>query len=217
MSPSTQFSFYGNDVIAFVIPSKILDFSRNVFNQSELNSFFTKLSIFEECQLKTFDLSEVTLQEERKQSVWFPCWWNIWRFLLFFTVFGRFFLSKKVLRLSKDLFRKSYTIKKLTFDSYFAYQSHKLSAEFQLSRKETFFILENLKLIKKSYDNILKTLQFSSEKPQKISLFFPFVKDFWSLKYCMIRFEIRFPEIRFYKFINFELISQIYIKINKIE
>ena len=38
-SPTTKFSFYGNDVIAYVIPSKFLEFSSKIFNPSEISSF----------------------------------------------------------------------------------------------------------------------------------------------------------------------------------
>ena len=58
-------------------------------------------------------------------------------------------VQNRVLRLSKALFRETYSIKEFTFDSYFAYQSYKLTAELHLTRKEILFILENLKLIKK--------------------------------------------------------------------
>ena len=34
-----QFSFYGNDVITYVIPSKVLEFSRKISNQLKLSSF----------------------------------------------------------------------------------------------------------------------------------------------------------------------------------
>ena len=67
-------------------------------------------------------------------------------------------VQNRVLRLSKGLFRETHSIKEFTFDSHIAYQSYKLTAELHLTRKEILFILENLKLIKKSYDNISKTL-----------------------------------------------------------
>ena len=125
-------------------------------------------------------------------------------------------VQNRVLRLSKGLLE-------FTFDSHIAYQSYKLTAELHLTRKEILFILENLKLIKKSYDNISKTLfiPYPTPKlvktPQQCSLFLHFFKDFQSSKSCMIRFGIRFPEICYEKFINFELSSQIYIKIKELE
>ena len=64
-----------------------------------------------------------------------------------------FIVQNRVIRLSKGLFRETYSIKEFTFDSHIAYQSFKLTAELHLTRKEILFILENLKLIKKSYDN----------------------------------------------------------------
>ena len=69
-----------------------------------------------------------------------------------------FIVQNRVIRLSKGLFRETYSIKDFTFNPHIAYQSFKLTAELHLTRKEILFILENLKLIKKSYDNISKTL-----------------------------------------------------------
>ena len=74
-----------------------------------------------------------------------------------------------------------------------------------------------------SYDNISKNLFISYPTPKFVktplqsSLFFHFFKDFQSSKSCMIRFGIRFPEICFEKIINFELSSQIYIKIKELD
>ena len=132
-------------------------------------------------------------------------------------------VQNRVLRLSKSLFREIYSIKEFTFDPHIAYQSYKLTAELHLTRKKTLFILENLKLIKKSYDKISKTLfiPYSTPKfvktPRQTSLCLHFFKDFQSSKSCMIRFGIRYPDICFEKFINFELSSQIYIKFKKID
>ena len=135
-----------------------------------------------------------------------------------------YFVQNRDLRLSKGLFRETYSIKEFIFDPHIAYQSYKLTAELHLTRKETLFILENLKIIKKSNDNISKTLFLFptqlpnlSKLPIKVLLFLHFFKDFQSSKSCMIRFEIRFPEICFEKFINFELSSQIYIKIKELD
>ena len=138
------------------------------------------------------------------------------------------FLLTNIQLLIEKLIRSLFTvpkhsIKEFTFDSHIAYQSYKLTAELHLTRKEILFILENLKLIKKSYDNISKTLFIPYPTPkfvktsQQSSLFLHFFKDFQSSKSCMIRFGIRFPEICFEKFINFELSSQIYIKIKELE
>ena len=132
-------------------------------------------------------------------------------------------VQNRVFRLSKGLFRETYSIKEFVFDPYIAYQSYKLTAELHLTRNEILFILENLKLKKKSYDNISKTffIPYPTPKfvktPQENSQFLHFFKDFQSSKSCMIRFGIRFPEISFEKFINFELSSQIYIKIKKLD
>ena len=131
-------------------------------------------------------------------------------------------VQKRVLRLSKGLFRETYSIKEFIFDPHIAYQSYKLTAELHLTRKEILFFLENLKN-KKSHDNNSKTLfiPYPTPKfvktPQQSSLFLHFQKNFRSSKPCMIRFGIRFSEICFEKFINFELSSQIYIKIKKFD
>ena len=63
-------------------------------------------------------------------------------------------VQNRVLRLSKGLFRETYSIKEFTLDPHIAYQSFKLTAELHLTKQEILFILENLKLIKKSCDNI---------------------------------------------------------------
>ena len=134
-----------------------------------------------------------------------------------------FIVQNRVIRLSKGLFRETYSIKEFTFDSHFADQSFKLTAELHLTRKEILFILEKLKLIEKSNDNISKTffIPYSKPKlvktPQQSSLFLHFFKDFQSSKSCLIRFGIRFPEVCFEKFVNFELSSQIYIKIRELD
>ena len=69
-----------------------------------------------------------------------------------------FIVQNRVIRLSKDLFRETYSIKEFNFDPHFGFQSFKLTAELHLTRKKILFILENLKLIKKSYDNLSKIL-----------------------------------------------------------
>ena len=130
-------------------------------------------------------------------------------------------VQNRVLRLSKSLFRETYSIKKFIFDPHIAYQSYKLTAELHLTRKEILFILENLKLMKKSYDNISKILfipysQICQNSPES-SLFLHFFKDFQSSKSCLSRFGIRFPEVCFEKFVNFEFSSQIYIKIKELD
>ena len=66
-------------------------------------------------------------------------------------------VQNRVLRLSKGLFRGTYSIKEFTFDPHIAYQSFKLTAELHLTRKKILFNLENWKLTK-SYDNMSKSL-----------------------------------------------------------
>ena len=95
-----------------------------------------------------------------------------------------FIVQIRVIRLSKGLFRETYSLKEFIFVPHIAYQSYKLTAELHLARKEILFILENLKLIKKSYDNMSKTLFIPYPKPkfvktpQQTSLFLHFFKDF---------------------------------------
>ena len=144
--------------------------------------------------------------------------------LTFFIIFWTSLLCKnRAIRLSKGLFRETYSIKGFTFDPHIACQIFKLTAELHLTRKEILFILENLKLIKKSYDNISKTLFIPYPIPKFVkipkqnSLFLHLFKDFQSSKSCLIRFGIRFPEVCFEKFVNFELSSQIYINIKELD
>ena len=144
-------------------------------------------------------------------------------FYFFHNFLDVYVVQNRVLRLIKGLFRETYSIKEFIFDQHFAYHSYKLTAELHLATKEVLFVLENLKLIKKSNDNISKTLFIpyptpkSVKTPQQNSLFLHFFKDFQSSKSCMIRFGIRFPNISFEKFINFELSSQIHIKIKELD
>ena len=58
-------------------------------------------------------------------------------------------VQNRVLRLTKGFFRETYSIKEFTFEPHITYQSYKLTAELHLTRNETLFILENLKLKKR--------------------------------------------------------------------
>ena len=118
------------------------------------------------------------------------------------------------------MFRETYSIKDKTFDPD---SVSKLLANLHLTRKQFLLFLEILKLIKKTYDNISKTLfiPYSITKlvktPQQKPLFFYFFKDFQSSKSYLMRSGIRFLEICFKNFINFDLFSQIYIKIRELD
>ena len=107
-------------------------------------------------------------------------------FYFFHNFLDVYFVQNRVLRQSKCLFRETCPIKKFTFDPHIAYQSFKLTADLNLKRKENLFILENLKLFKKSYDNISKSLfnPYSIPKfvkiPQQSFFFLHFYKDFQS-------------------------------------
>ena len=139
---------------------------------------------------------------------------NFWKFML-----SKMEFSDKV----KVSFRETYSIKEFTFDAHIAYQSYKLNAKLNLTKKETQFILEILKLIKQSFDNIPNTLFIPYptpnfvKTPQESSLFLYFFKDFQNSKSCKIRFGLRYPEIFFEKIIKFDLSSQIYIKIKELD
>ena len=79
-------------------------------------------------------------------------------------------VQNRVLRLSKGLFRETYSIKEFTFDSHIAYQSYKLTAELHLTRKEILFILENLKLIKNRTIIFQRLFLFHIQLPNLLKL-----------------------------------------------
>ena len=172
---------------------------------------------------KIFELPRVTLKEKEKISIDFLIDEIDVDSYFFHNFLDVFIVPNRVIRLSKGLFREIYSIKEFTFDPHIAYQSFKLTAELHLTRKEILFILENLNLIKKSYDIKSKTFLIPYPKPkfvktpQQSYLFLLFFKDFQSSKSCLIRFGIRFPEVCFEKFVNFELSSRIYIKIKEVD
>ena len=88
--------------------------------------------------------------------MWFPDWWNRCRFLFFHNFLDVYVVQSRVLRLSKGLFRETYSIKEFSFDPHIAYQSYNLTPQFHLTQKKISFFWENLKWIKKSYDTISK-------------------------------------------------------------
>ena len=173
--------------------------------------------------IKNIEFSRVTLQKKGKIPIDFLIDEIDVESYFFHNFLDVYVVQNRVLRLSKGLFRETYSIKEFTCDPNIACQSFKLTVELHLKRKKILFILENLKIIKKSYDNISKSLFIPYpipkfvKTPQQSSLFFHFLKDFQSSKSCLIRFGISFPEICFEKFIKFELSSQIYIKIKKLD
>ena len=57
-------------------------------------------------------------------------------------------VQNRFIRLSKGLFRETYSNKEFTFDPHIAYQSFKFTTELHLTRKKSLFILENLKFFK---------------------------------------------------------------------
>ena len=76
----------------------------------------------------------------------------------FYKFLDVFVAQNRVLRLNEGLFRGISSTKEFTFEPSIEYPSFKLTAELQLTKKEILFILENLKVIETSQDNILKTL-----------------------------------------------------------
>ena len=113
-------------------------------------------------------------------------------------------VQNRLLRLSKGLFREKHSSKYLTFEASFEYQSFKLTADINLSREEFLLILETLKVIKKIYDNISKSLfiPYSIPKFKTTSLqscLFLHFNDFQNSKSCLFRFGVRLPEICFKK------------------
>ena len=68
------------------------------------------------------------------------------------------FVQIRKIRLRKGRFREIYSIKLFTFEPTFEYQSFKPTAELHLTSNKFLFSLDNLKLIKNSYNNISKTL-----------------------------------------------------------
>ena len=106
---------------------------------------------------KTFELPRITLQEKEKISIDFLIDEIDVDSHFFHNFLVVFFVQNRVLRLSKGLFRETYSIKEFTCDPHIACQIFKLTAGFHLTRKENLFILEKLKVIKKSYDNISKS------------------------------------------------------------
>ena len=97
---------------------------------------------------KTFELPRVTLYEKRKIPIDFLIDEIDVDAYFFHNFLDVFIVQNRVIRLSKGLFRETYSIKEFTFDSHIVYQSFKFTAELHLTRKEILFILENLKLIK---------------------------------------------------------------------
>ena len=169
---------------------------------------------------KTFKFPRYTLQKKQKIQLDFLIDEIDVDSYYFHSFLDVFVVQNRVLRLSKVLFRETYSIKEFTFDPHIAYQSFKLTSELHLRSKELLFILENLKLIKKSSKSLFIPYPIPKfeKNTQQNSLFLPFFKVFQSSKSCLIRFGIRFPEVCFEKVINFELSSQIYIKIkNKLD
>ena len=107
-----------------------------------------KKSLFKNINQKSFEIPRVTLQKKEYISCDFPIDETDVHSYFFHSFLEVYVVQIRVLRLSKGLFRETYSNKKFTFVSHFAYQGFKLTAELQLTRKEILFILESLKLIK---------------------------------------------------------------------
>ena len=77
---------------------------------------------------------------------------------IFHNSLGVYILKNRVIRLSKSLFERNILSKDPNFEPNIEYQSFKLTAQLNVTRKEILFTLENLKLIKKSRESLSKTL-----------------------------------------------------------
>ena len=115
---------------------------------------------------KRLNLFELLCQKKEKIAIYFLIDEIDVDSYFFHNFFDVFIVQNRVIRLSKGLFRENYSIKELTFDAHIAYQSFKLTAELHLTRKENLFVLEKLKLFKKSYDNKSKTLFYTLPLPK---------------------------------------------------
>ena len=108
------------------------------------------------CQ-KTFEIPRVYKKKEKNPIDFFIDEIDVDSYF-FHNFLDVFIVQNRIIRLSKGLFRETYSIKELIFDPQNAYQNFKFTAELHLTRKKKLFILEILKSIKKSYNNISKTL-----------------------------------------------------------
>ena len=98
------------------------------------------------------------------------------------------------------------------FDKIFYFYQHYQPLYGQMQRKNLKFIQGvDFELIENLPNNGTKYLLIFDDSCEEILNSKQFVKS------CMIRFGISFPEICSEKFINFELSSQIYIKIKELE
>ena len=64
-------------------------------------------------------------------------------------------MQKRVIRLNKDLFKLIFPINELVFEPSIEYQNFERTAVLHLIRKKFLFVfIENMKVIKKLFDNI---------------------------------------------------------------
>ena len=141
----------------------------------------------------------------------------------FFIIFWKFFSYKTELSDQVKVSMEKLTQSKILL--WFTYCVSKLQTyDWNTPHKDkNLFILESLTLIKKSYDYISKFFFYALPDTQSCKnsaakvFFLQLFKGFQSSKSCLIRFGIRFPGVCFEKFINFDLFSQIYIKIKELD
>ena len=88
---------------------------------------------------KTFEFPRVTLQEKNVLCDFFFDEKDA-LFNFFFNFLDVYVVQNKVLRLSKSFFRETLSIKEITFEPSFEYQSYKFTAQLHLTRKELFLI-----------------------------------------------------------------------------
>ena len=114
---------------------------------------------------KTFEFPRATLQEKRKVPVDFFFDEKDVDSFFFHNFLDVFIVQNRVIRLSKGLFRETYSIKEFTFEPSIEYQSFKHTAELDLTREEILFIFRKFEVNKKSYDNISKLFLSPTQYP----------------------------------------------------
>ena len=104
----------------------------------------------------------------------------------FFIIMNVYIVQTRIFRLSEGLFGEAYSIIEITFEPSIEFQSFTHSTELHLSCREILFILQNLKLIEKSSNNVSNTFLILYPIPklfefrQQSSMFLHFVKNFQS-------------------------------------
>ena len=80
-----------------------------------------------------------------------------------------YLVQNRVFRLSKGLFRETYSIKEFTFDPHIMYQSYKSTAELHLTRNFFFFHFRKFEFNKKSLTIVLQSFFLFPTQLPKLS------------------------------------------------